>query len=162
MSDPSQLRVGPTAHGAVSTVMGAHGVIGQQEFAALDNTSVCQLAVGRIAVGGPAIGLLASLPTRSSSGTIARPTKEAGNIHVGVNRSPRRIDRDDSLSGEPLERYLERTLRQATVLVLPNRTTSFRISKRVIDVVGAFILLLVTCPIMLVLAALIQIGRAHV
>lgn len=157
MSDPSQLRVGPTAHGAVSTVMGAHGVIGQQEFAALDNTSVCQLAVGRIAVGGPAIGLLASLPTRSSSGTIARPTKEAGNIHVGVNRSPRRIDRDDSLSGEPLERYLERTLRQATVLVLPNRTTSFRISKRVIDVVGAFILLLVTCPIMLVLAALIRL-----
>jgi lipopolysaccharide/colanic/teichoic acid biosynthesis glycosyltransferase len=140
--------------------MGVHGVIGQHEFAALTNTSVCQLAVGRIAVGGPAIGRLASLPARASTGTVARPTKAAGDSHIGVNHSPRRIERDALVATEPLERYIERTLRQATVLVLPNRTTSFRIAKRLIDVVGALILLAVTSPIMLVLSLLIRLDSA--
>ena len=162
LSDPSQLKVGPTTQAAVSTVsaftsLGAHGVIRQQEFAALDNTSVCQLAVGRIAVGGPAIGLLGQSSEPLLVGHDRPADERCGQQPRRRQPLPRRIERDDSLPGEPLERYLERTLRQATILVLPNRTTSFRISKRVIDVVGAVILLLVTFPIMLALAALIRL-----
>ncbi|MGO9029671.1 MAG: sugar transferase [Acidimicrobiales bacterium] len=145
---------GTASRRSASAYTGGHGVIGQEEFAALGNTSVCQLAVGRTAVGGPAVDLLTDLPTAT---TWTRPTREAGKDHVGVNRSPRPNDRAAPVPGEPLERYLERRLRQATVLVLPNRTTSFRISKRIVDLVGAIVLLVLTAPIMLVLAALIRL-----
>lgn len=141
--------VAPLAHVA------AHGFIGQQEFAALDDTSVCQLATGRSAVGGPPIGQLATLPTRSGGSPRTRPTKEAGAGHVGVNHRPRRDG--DATSKEPLEQHLERVLRQATLLVLPNRTTSYRMAKRTVDIVGAVLLLLVTWPAMAILAALIRI-----
>ena len=138
-----------------STYSGAHGIIGQQEFAALGDTSVCQLAVGRTAVGGPALDLLTNLPTAAA--VRSRPTKENGRYHVGVNGSARPADRTPPIPDEPLERYLERTLRQASILVLPNRTTSYRISKRIIDLLGAVALVVLSAPILLVLAIVIRI-----
>jgi len=128
-------------------------VIGQQDVAAMGDMSVCQLAVGRAAMGGPAIELLTDLPTSAAART--RPTKENGRYHVGVNRSAH--DQHPEIPDEPLERYLERALRQASVLVLPNRTTSYRTSKRAIDLIGAVALLVLTAPIMVVLAILIRL-----
>jgi lipopolysaccharide/colanic/teichoic acid biosynthesis glycosyltransferase len=131
-----------------------HGVIDQRELAAIGNVSLCQLAVGRTAIGGPAIDLLTDLP---ASAERTMPTKAGGRDHVGVNgaTAPRRAT--TPVPDEPLDRYLERTLRQASVLVLPNRSTSYRILKRSVDLVGALALLLVTSPIILVLAVLIRI-----
>ena len=43
------------------------------------------------------------------------------------------------------------------MLVLPNRSTSYRILKRSVDLIGSLALLLVTAPIILVLAVLIRI-----
>jgi lipopolysaccharide/colanic/teichoic acid biosynthesis glycosyltransferase len=130
-----------------------HGFIDQHELAAIGNASVCQLAVGRVAIGGPAIDLLTDLPTSTER---TMPTKAAGRDHVGVNGVARRVERPAEPE-EPLDRYLERTLRRASVLVLPNRSTSYRILKRTVDLVGALALLLVTAPIILILAVLIRI-----
>jgi lipopolysaccharide/colanic/teichoic acid biosynthesis glycosyltransferase len=138
-----------------STYTATHGVISQQEFAALGNSSVCHLAVARTSMGGPAIGLLTDLPNAISL-VGGPPTREQGSDHVGVNRAPRTSGESNLASVEPLDSYLERTLRLASVLVLPNRTTSFRITKRALDLVGALVLIIVTSPIMLALVILIR------
>jgi lipopolysaccharide/colanic/teichoic acid biosynthesis glycosyltransferase len=145
---------GAASNPSASTYTGAHGVIGQQEFALLGNSSVCQLAVARTAMGGPAIELLTDLPTTVIG---ALPTKEQGQDHIGVNRGPRKIENASLVSAEPLDSYLERTLRQASFLVLPNRTTSFRLSKRIFDLFGALVLLIVSAPIMLALVVVIRL-----
>jgi lipopolysaccharide/colanic/teichoic acid biosynthesis glycosyltransferase len=134
-----------------------HGVIGPHELAALGNASVCQLAVGRAAIGGPAIELLTDLP---ESNERARPTKADGRDHVGVNGQSRRPIEHHDAPPEPLDHYLERRLRQASVLVLPNRSTSYRVMKRSIDIVGAVLLLILSAPIVGLLAVLIRIDSS--
>jgi lipopolysaccharide/colanic/teichoic acid biosynthesis glycosyltransferase len=148
----------PTTTPANGTLVRAHvaghGVIDQRELAAIGNASVCQLAVGRTAIGGPAIDLLTDLPTSTRR---TMPTKADGRDHVGVNGTAAPRAERPTAPEEPLDRYLERTLRKASVLVLPNRSTSYRILKRTVDLVGSLALLLVTAPIILVLALLIRI-----
>jgi lipopolysaccharide/colanic/teichoic acid biosynthesis glycosyltransferase len=128
-------------------------VLGQRELSALGNASVCQLAVGRSAIGGPGIEVLTDLPASTER---SRPTAAEGRDHVGVNGHRRPATRS-ATPAEPLDRYLERTLRKASVLVLPNRTTSYRLLKRSMDFVGALGLLILTSPVMLTLALLIRL-----
>jgi len=133
---------------------GSHGVIDQRQLEALGNASVCQLAVGRAAIGGPAIDLLTDLP---ASTVRSEPTRAGGREHVGVNGSTVPLPARATEPEEPLDRYIERTLRQASFLVLPNRATSYRFLKRAIDLLGSLALLLVAAPVILVLAALIRV-----
>lgn len=135
----------------VSTYQSAHGVIGPEEFAAFGSMSVCDLAAGRIAVGGPGLEILTNLP--ASPGTRRLPTKEAGHDHVGVNRAPRRPAETD----EPLDVYLERTLRKAAALVLPNRSTSYRVITRMTDLLGSLVLLTIAMPVILILAVIVRL-----
>jgi len=130
-----------------------HGVLGQRELAALGNASVCQLAVGRTAIGGPAIDLLTDLPAGASR---TRPTRQEGRAHVGVNGLAPTVPSRPVVPDEPLDRYIERTLRQASILVLPNRSSSYRMAKRALDIVGAVVLLIVTAPVLAALAILIR------
>ena len=63
-----------------------------------------------------------------------------------MNGAPRAtVDR--AAPDEPLDRYLERTLRQAQILVLPNRSTSYRLAKRALDLFGAVVLLILAAPV---------------
>ncbi|MEO7446790.1 MAG: sugar transferase [Humibacillus sp.] len=57
---------------------------------------------------------------------------------------------------EPLPDYLERRLGSARFLYLPNRSRAYRIAKRLLDLIGASLLLLVTAPLLLVIALLIR------
>jgi lipopolysaccharide/colanic/teichoic acid biosynthesis glycosyltransferase len=57
---------------------------------------------------------------------------------------------------ESLDSYLDRRLLQARVLYLPNRGRGYAVLKRLLDVVGALVLLLLTWPVMAVLAVLIR------
>jgi lipopolysaccharide/colanic/teichoic acid biosynthesis glycosyltransferase len=139
----------------VSTYQSAHGVIGPKDFAAFGSISMCDLAAGRIAVGGPGLEILTNLPASTASREL--PTKEAGHDHVGVNRAPRRRADPGETPEEPLDVYLERTLRKANALILPNRTTSYRVATRVIDLVGSLLLLLVASPVILLLALTIRL-----
>jgi lipopolysaccharide/colanic/teichoic acid biosynthesis glycosyltransferase len=132
-----------------------HGVIDQRELAAFGNASICHIAVGRAALGGPGIVNLTILPTTDADRR--PPTKGAGRAHVAVNGPEPGNDGISRATKEPLDGYIERTLRQASSLCLPNRTTSYRVSKRVLDIVGAVLLLMLSAPIMLVLAVLIRL-----
>lgn len=133
----------------------AHGAIGPQEFAALGDFSVWKIAVGRTAMGGPGIGTLTGIPTPAATGTSV-----AGSPPVVLRRLKKPEAEVETLRAsddEPLSTLLERMLRRASVLVLPNRTTSYRIAKRTIDLIGATFLLLLAAPLMFVLAAVIRL-----
>ncbi len=129
-----------------------HGAIGQDELQAIGSLSVCELAVGRDPLGGTAIARLTDLPTT----TRVRPTIEAG-----FNR-PAADAKDGSsnitrLGDESLEAYLERGLRRASLVVLPNRSSAYRASKRIIDLVGGTLLLGLALPVMTALSLLIRL-----
>ena len=143
---------GTTDRPSARAYTAGHGVLGPRDLAALGSASVCQLAVGRAALGGPAIDLLTDLP---AGAVRTRPTKQDGRDHVGVNGAPRAtVDR--AAPDEPLDRYLERTLRQAQILVLPNRSTSYRLAKRALDLFGAVVLLILAAPVLGALTVLIR------
>jgi lipopolysaccharide/colanic/teichoic acid biosynthesis glycosyltransferase len=142
----------PATRRTVSTYTCGHGLLGQQEMATLGNTSVCEVAVGRMSFGGPPIGLLADLPVPPR----VLPTGKAGDQHVGVNHRARDDWTSQRKSEEPLDTYIERRLRQATALVLPNRTTAYRASKRALDIVGAFLLVVLAAPLIVALTLLIR------
>ena len=130
-----------------------HGVIGQHELRALGNSSLCQVAVRRTAIGGPAIAVLTDLPASPSA-------QSPGQIpHQIVDRTEIVNEQREAQpeADEPLQSLIERRLREASVIVLPNRSTSYRALTRAIDIVGAALLLGLAVPVMLVLAALIRL-----
>ncbi len=58
---------------------------------------------------------------------------------------------------EPLDDYLDRRLLHARVLYLPNRSRAYRVGKRLLDILGASVLLLLSLPVLLVLAVVIRL-----
>jgi lipopolysaccharide/colanic/teichoic acid biosynthesis glycosyltransferase len=60
-------------------------------------------------------------------------------------------------SQESLAHFIDRRLAEATFLYLPNRGRGYAFAKRVLDLVGAVVLLVLAAPVMLVLAALIRL-----
>lgn len=63
-----------------------------------------------------------------------------------------RWDRRESLTD-----YIDRRLRAANVLFLPNRSRSYAVAKRVLDISGAIFLIVVTLPVLIALVLLIKI-----
>jgi lipopolysaccharide/colanic/teichoic acid biosynthesis glycosyltransferase len=135
----------------------------------LGDASLCRLAVERTAIGGPAVGLLAVLPPETAArrseerpvgARSATPTSSNGHRN-GNGHRPRSAGQVPAAttraSDHDLEAHMEMQLRQASTIVLPNRTTSYRVAKRALDILGASILLLITSPIIVVLALLIRL-----
>lgn len=58
---------------------------------------------------------------------------------------------------EPFEAYFERRLARAGLLLLPNRGRAYAVAKRVVDLVGASILLVLASPVILALVLLIRL-----
>jgi lipopolysaccharide/colanic/teichoic acid biosynthesis glycosyltransferase len=138
----------PTAPGQ-DLVPRRHGAIGRQEVQAFGNLSLCALAMGR-----DAIGSLIDLP---STVRIPPPMTEA------AEDGSRSASRDEArasasrLREEALDVYIERALRRASLLVLPNRAAAYRVSKRLMDLLGGTILFVLTLPVMAALAFVIRI-----
>ncbi len=59
--------------------------------------------------------------------------------------------------GEPTETFLARRLRTAEFVILPNNDLAYRTVKRIIDVVGATLLLFCSFPLFLLLVMLIRL-----
>jgi len=131
----------------------AHGVLAPADLVALNGASVCDVALARNALGGPAIDSLTDLPASTDRD---QPTAAHGNGHVGLNDRDA-LESEASIVDEPLASYIERRLRDAEFVVLPNQSTGYRLTKRVIDLVGAVLLLIVMTPVMLLLAAIIRL-----
>ena len=139
----------------VWTYDAGHGVIDGRALQSLGDASVCRLALDRTAFGGPPVTLLASLP--GAPAVRRRPVPGQGGFAEAAPRPERRAAEAPVLAGESVASYIERRMRQAATLVLPNRATSYRIAKRAIDVVAAAVLIVLTSPVMLAVAALIRI-----
>jgi len=130
-----------------------HGVLATADLVAFEGSSLCELALTRTAIGGPAIDSLTDLEAARRQ----HPAGRDGASHVGINDADRVDLLDDGPPDEPLDAYIERRLRDATFVVLPNRSTGYRCAKRALDIVGAIGLIVVTLPIMLLLAIIIRV-----
>ncbi len=93
------------------------------------------------------------------------PLATLGSNHVALNHSEatggpphvnaRLVDR--RRPEESLADYINRRLADATVVVLPNRSRAYAFSKRLLDIVGSALLLVVALPVMAVLALVIRL-----
>ncbi|SDS74485.1 sugar transferase [Actinopolymorpha singaporensis] len=177
MAEESMPNAGVGENGAVvgaRWVMGFHGAVGGSTFEAGQFASLREVALSRRSMGFGRIDVLTELPGRSGWVT---PTSGSGAVHAGSGRSrvgdelgplvsgqayreaPRAAEETipSRSSGESLAAYLDRRLADAPYVYLPNRGRAYAISKRLIDLVGAAILLLVSAPIMIALAILIRL-----
>jgi lipopolysaccharide/colanic/teichoic acid biosynthesis glycosyltransferase len=105
-------------------------------------------------MGRDAIASLIDLP---STVRIPPPMVEAGDEYAVFEwrddgRASASRSREDAL-----DVYIERALRRASLLVLPNRAAAYRVSKRLIDLVGGTILLVLALPVMAALALVIRV-----
>ena len=120
---------------------GFHGVVGPATIPSQRPGALRELALSRRSTGFGPITALTHLPSQQ---TPQRPT----NLQVVVHGP----DREQSLSD-----FLDRRLTQASFLYLPNRGRAYAFTKRLLDLVGATCLLVLTLPVMLLLTALIRL-----
>ncbi len=130
-----------------------HGVLATADLVAFEGSSLCEMALTRTSIGGPAIDSLTDLEAARRQ----HPAGRDGASHVGLNDADRIDLLDDGADDEPLAAYIDHRLREANFVVLPNRSTGYRFAKRALDIVGAVALLVLTLPIVLVLALIIRI-----
>lgn len=154
---PPRLPEGPD--GAWRT--GFHGVVTQADLHGLAGVSIRDLALAPISSGAGSLDDLTLLPAHPERPE--EPTAADGRRHVGVNEAGRPLDvaaPERGAPGEPTEtteEFIARRLEDASFVFLPNRSRSYQIAKRAIDLVGSVVLLVVATPVMLVLAALIRL-----
>ena len=152
----SQLPAAPT------WLLGCHGTLSSSGIATLreqgtEPPSLRTIALARRTVGAQRMAALTDLPSlnrrliepNSSNG--ARPVGSEAGTDVSV------VTADPWASDETLASYLDRRLNQAHFVYLPNRGLGYAAAKRLLDLVGAAVLLLVAAPVMVVLALLIRL-----
>lgn len=139
-------------------LVGFHGAVSTSSWLDSDEVespSFRSIALARRSLGIESLKTLTDLPSRGSrrspsSSNGARPVGADPHPAVGATRSA-------EWSGEEqLATYLDQRLLDAKVLYLPNRGRAYACFKRLLDLVGAAILLVVSSPVMLVLAWLIR------
>lgn len=139
-------------HGAMPLLSAAPGTV-----------SLRTLAIGPRSLGIESLAALIALPAR-----LGPPAMPHSGVAVPVGAlaeatpSPAVVEPSAPViepwdESEPLASYLDRRLLQARVLLLPNRGRAYRLAKRVLDVVGAVLLLMVALPVIAVLALVIRL-----
>ncbi len=153
-----------------SWVMGFHGTVGGLTFATGPAASLRELALSRRSMGFGRIAALTELPGRSARVT---PTGAGGAVHAGLERAesdqgsgqgsidasidPAPQELSGPVHAESLAAYLDRRLAEAPYLYLPNRGRAYAFTKRLVDLIGATALLVLTAPIVIILAVLIRL-----
>lgn len=156
-------------------VQGIHGVL--VGFEDISPQALRRLALSHRSTGLGPLEALVELPgsgeprgvPRSAAGDRA-PTAGGAPPRVPEPRSPESgaprslpagaippVPRAPADQDEQLDALLERSLAEARYLLLPNRARSYAVAKRIVDLVGASLLLLLAGPVMLVLAVLIRL-----
>lgn len=87
-----------------------------------------------------------------SVATRPRPESSDGRITGPSTQEP-----SDTELTETTEHYLARRIREAEFVILPNDAPSYRIAKRIVDIIGALVLLVVALPVIVVLAVIIRL-----
>lgn len=135
---------------------GFHGVVTQGDLPGLGVVSIRDLALAPISSGAGNLDALTVLPPHPERGD--EPTAAEGRRHVGVNETA--VPPVEVVAPEPeetTEAYIARRLEDASFVFLPNRSRSYQIAKRTLDIVGSLVLLLVAAPVMAVLAVVIRL-----
>jgi lipopolysaccharide/colanic/teichoic acid biosynthesis glycosyltransferase len=136
----------PESDAVPNWVKGFHGAVGGPNFFSGATGSVRELALSRRSAGFGRIDALTHLP----GAQLVVPTAETA-VHAG------RRGVNGVVDDEPLTTFIDRRLAEAPYVYLPNRGRGYAVAKRALDVVGALALLVLTAPVLLVLAVLIRI-----
>lgn len=135
-------------------LVGFHGTLQASALPPDSRATVRAVALSHQSMGTQSLKTLTGLPRQIGR---EAPNGATGSRPVG--------DGVDDISAsvpwwdetEPLSDYLDRRMLDAQVLLLPNRSRSYHVAKRALDIVGASLLLLVSWPLMLILAVLIRL-----
>lgn len=179
--------IGPSARRgstAESWLVGFHGVLQAAHLDADEPLSLRSLALAHRSLGTQRLSVLTELDSPGTRRSVPRgrhgyrPVGLPAGTDLGTDRGTdllevaERRDRADRRVAarppdadadalwdevEPLADYLDRRLLHARALYLPNRSRAYRMAKRLLDVVGALVLLIVTAPVMLTLAVVIRL-----
>ncbi len=144
--------------GPPAWLLGCHGTIAVSAFAAMrelgaEPPSYRSMALARRTRGTERMATLTDLP--SLHRPLVIPTNENGALGIGVVE---RVAEPTVVwpADESLPNYIDRRLPEAGFLYLPNRGLGYAFAKRLVDLVGSAVLLLVAAPIMIVLSLLIR------
>lgn len=134
-------------------LLGFHGAVQPARLPAAHPSFLRTLALSRRSMGTQRMKTLCDLPQARPAGVPSALTGARGIGEPASATGPR-----ESWDGtEPVSAYLDRRLAKAAVVYLPNRSRGYAATKRLIDIVGAVVLLAVGAPVMLALAVLIRI-----
>ena len=167
---PSPLLPSPPLAAAAPWLIGFHGAVSPSGLHAGDDAggvgpSLRSIALARRSLGIEPMSSLTDLPSlrrRLVDPNLANGARLVGAATgalavVGPPPSvPAVIEQDPWQDAEPWDSYLDRRLLRARALYLPNRGRAYAALKRLLDLLGALVILLVTWPIMLALAVLIR------
>lgn len=140
-----------------------HGSISATQMGPDSEPQLLQTALSRRSFGSEPLSFFTRIPGPLRT---TPPLASLGSNHVARNHAedegPGRASEasptvDRRRPDETLPEYVNRRLADATVLVLPNRSRAYAFTKRLIDLIGSLLLLIVALPVMAILAILIRI-----
>jgi lipopolysaccharide/colanic/teichoic acid biosynthesis glycosyltransferase len=140
-----------------SWVKGFHGTVQGFGLDGVTPMSARELALSHRSLGVQRMATLTELPVAAT----VLPAEPPGTA-IGDSGATDDLDPDWGIQDErwdrtePLSTYIDRRLATAHFLLLPNRSRSYAATKRVVDIVGALLLLLLTLPIIAILVVLIR------
>lgn len=154
---PPDSTAGCTRIGGAWTI-GFHGSVCAHCLAGTEGgLPVSSLALSYRSTGTQRWSVLTRLP--DAGGDRSTPSRRNGAHPVGRDEKPpgRSIRGVPRRPEESFDAYFERRLAHAELLLMPNRGRGYAVLKRVIDIIGATLLLLLSAPIILVLIVLVRL-----
>lgn len=140
----------PTVHGP--WLLGFHGAVQPARFAGDPPSFLRTLVLSRRSLGTQRMSTLCGLP----SARTGMPMRDSGARGIG-EPTPGATALDAWDRVEPVAAYLDRRLARASIIYLPNRSRGYALTKRLLDIIGAVVLLVLSSPIMVLLALLIRL-----
>lgn len=153
---------GPVAPMTRSWLVGFHGIVRADDLEPDCRPLLRELALGHRSLGTQRMRELTALPAMPDRARVP-PRFTDGHRHLGrideveVPTPTQALPVSWDATREALPAYLCRRLDTARFLYLPNRSRSYRIAKRALDLVGATVLLILALPVMVAIGVLIRL-----
>ncbi len=137
-------------------MLGFHGVVEPAHLRGASQPSFLRaLALSRRSLGTQSLTVLTSVV--EDRATRAKPLSANGSRAITESGQHEGVVADHWDGVEPVASYLDRRLGEASVVYLPNRSRSYAAVTRIVDVVGASVLLVLASPLLLALVILIRL-----
>lgn len=137
-------------------MLGFHGVVEPAHLRGASQPSFLRaLALSRRSLGTQSLTVLTSVA--EDRATRGKPLSANGSRLITESGKHDGVVADHWDGVEPVASYLDRRLGEASVVYLPNRSRSYAAVTRIVDVIGASLLLLLASPLLLALVVLIRL-----